>query len=208
MLNEEFEHDITGYKKIDQYNDKLVDSISDMYKNILDDVGENPTREGLLKTPVRAAKAMQFLTQGYDLNPAEILRSAMFKEDYSQMVIVKDIEVYSLCEHHLLPFFGKAHIAYIPNGHIVGLSKLPRVVDAFARRLQVQERLTNEIRDCIQDTLNPLGVAVVIECSHLCMQMRGIQKQNSATTTSAFTGEFLKDPTRKEFISLISTTLH
>ncbi|MES2514114.1 MAG: GTP cyclohydrolase I FolE [Bacteroidota bacterium] len=208
MLNEEFEHDLTGYKKIDQYNDKLVDSISDMYKNILDDVGENPTREGLLKTPVRAAKAMQFLTQGYDLNPAEILRSAMFKEDYSQMVIVKDIEVYSLCEHHLLPFFGKAHIAYIPNGHIVGLSKLPRVVDAFARRLQVQERLTNEIRDCIQETLNPLGVAVVMECSHLCMQMRGIQKQNSATTTSAFTGEFLKDPTRKEFISLISSKLH
>ncbi len=208
MLNEEFEHDITGYKKIDQYNDKLVDSISDMYKNILDDVGENPGREGLLKTPVRAAKAMQFLTQGYDLNPAEILRSAMFKEDYSQMVIVKDIEVYSLCEHHLLPFFGKAHIAYIPNGQIVGLSKLPRVVDAFARRLQVQERLTNEIRDCLQETLNPLGVAVVIECSHLCMQMRGIQKQNSATTTSAFTGEFLKDPTRKEFISLIGTKLH
>ena len=208
MLNEEFEHDITGYKKIDQYNDKLVDSISDMYKNILDDVGENPTREGLLKTPVRAAKAMQFLTQGYDLNPAEILRSAMFKEDYSQMVIVKDIEVYSLCEHHLLPFFGKAHIAYIPNGQIVGLSKLPRVVDAFARRLQVQERLTNEIRDCIQDTLNPHGVAVVIECSHLCMQMRGIQKQNSATTTSAFTGEFLTDTTRKEFISLISSKLH
>ena len=208
MLNEEFEHDITGYKKIDQYNDKLIDSISDMYKSIIDDVGENPAREGLLKTPVRAAKAMQFLTQGYDLNPAEILRSAMFKEDYSQMVIVKDIEVYSLCEHHLLPFFGKAHIAYIPNGYIVGLSKLPRVVDAFARRLQVQERLTNEIRDCIQDTLKPLGVAVVIECSHLCMQMRGIQKQNSATTTSAFTGEFLKDTTRKEFISLISTKLH
>lgn len=208
MLNEEFEHDITGYKKIDQYNDKLVDSISDMYKNILDDVGENPTREGLLKTPVRAAKAMQFLTQGYDLNPAEILRSAMFKEDYSQMVIVKDIEVYSLCEHHLLPFFGKAHIAYIPNGHIVGLSKLPRIVDAFARRLQVQERLTNEIRDCLQDTLKPLGVAVVIECAHLCMQMRGIQKQNSTTTTSAFTGEFLKVPTREEFISLISSKLH
>lgn len=208
MLNEEFEHELEGYKKIDQYNDKLVDSISNMYKNILDDVGENSTREGLIKTPVRAAKAMQFLTQGYDLNPSEILRSAMFKEDYSQMVIVKDIEVYSLCEHHLLPFFGKAHIAYIPNGHIVGLSKLPRVVDAFARRLQVQERLTNEIRDCIQNTLNPLGVAVVMECSHLCMQMRGVQKQNSATTTSAFTGEFLKDATRKEFISLISTKLH
>lgn len=208
MLNEEFEHELNGYKKIDQYNDKLVESISDMYKNILDDVGENPHREGLVKTPVRAAKAMQFLTQGYDLNPAEVLRSAMFKEDYSQMVIVKDIEVYSLCEHHLLPFFGKAHIAYIPDGHIVGLSKLPRVVDAFARRLQVQERLTNEIRDCIQETLQPLGVAVVMECSHLCMQMRGVQKQNSVTTTSAFTGEFLKDPTRKEFISLISTKLH
>lgn len=208
MLNEEFEPDLSGYKKIDRYNDNLVDSISNMYKNILNDIGENPERDGLVKTPVRAAKAMQFLTQGYDLNPAEILRSAMFKEDYSQMVIVKDIEVYSLCEHHLLPFFGKAHIAYIPNGHIVGLSKLPRVVDAFARRLQVQERLTNEIRDCIQQTLNPLGVAIVIECSHLCMQMRGVQKQNSATTTSAFTGEFLKDTTRKEFISLIGTNLH
>ncbi|MCC6181615.1 MAG: GTP cyclohydrolase I FolE [Bacteroidia bacterium] len=208
MLNEEFEQDLTGYKKIDHYNDGLIDSISDMYKNILNDMGENPNREGLVKTPVRAAKAMQFLTQGYDLNPAEILRSAMFKEDYSQMVIVKDIEVYSLCEHHLLPFFGKAHIAYIPNGHIVGLSKLPRIVDAFARRLQVQERLTNEIRDCIQETLNPTGVAVVMECSHLCMQMRGVQKQNSVTTTSAFTGEFLKDATRKEFISLIGTKLH
>lgn len=208
MLNEEFELDNTGYKKVDQYNDKLIDSISDMYKNILSDVGEDSTREGLVKTPVRAAKAMQYLTHGYDLNPAEILRSAMFKEDYSQMVIVKDIEVYSLCEHHLLPFFGKVHIAYIPNGHIVGLSKLPRVVDAFARRLQVQERLTNEIRDCIQDTLKPLGVAVVMECSHLCMQMRGVQKQNSVTTTSAFTGEFLKDTTRKEFISLIGSVLH
>lgn len=208
MLNEEFELDQSGYKKIDQYNDKLIDSISDMYKNIISDVGENQSREGLLKTPVRAAKAMQYLTQGYDLNPAEILKSAMFKEDYSQMVIVKDIEVYSLCEHHLLPFFGKVHIAYIPNGHIVGLSKLPRVVDAFARRLQVQERLTNEIRDCIQDTLNPMGVAVVMECSHLCMQMRGVQKQNSVTTTSAFTGEFLKETTRAEFISLISSVLH
>lgn len=208
MLNEEFEFDETGYKKVDQYNDKLIDSISDMYKNILSDVGEDASREGLVKTPVRAAKAMQYLTHGYDINPAEILRSAMFKEDYSQMVIVKDIEVYSLCEHHLLPFFGKVHIAYIPNGHIVGLSKLPRVVDAFARRLQVQERLTNEIRDCIQDTLKPLGVAVVMECSHLCMQMRGVQKQNSVTTTSAFTGEFLKDTTRKEFISLIGSVLH
>ena len=208
MLNDEFEIDESGYKKVDHYNPKLIESISGMYKNILRDVGENQKREGLLKTPLRAAKAMQFLTQGYDLDPSEILKSAMFKEDYSQMVVVKDIEVYSLCEHHLLPFFGKVHIAYIPNGHIVGLSKLPRVVDAFARRLQVQERLTNEIRDCIQDTLNPLGVAVVMECSHLCMQMRGVQKQNSVTTTSAFTGEFLKDPTRKEFISLISSVLH
>ena len=208
MLNEEFVHDITGYKKIDQYNDKLVDSISDMYKNILDDVGENPTREGLLKTPVRAAKAMQFLTQGYDLNPAEILRSAMFKEDYSQMVVVKDIEIFSMCEHHMLPFFGKAHIAYIPNGHIVGLSKIPRVVDAYARRLQVQERLTNEIRDCIQNTLQPAGVAVVVECKHLCMAMRGVQKQNSVTTTSAFTGSFInKEKTRAEFLRLITANL-
>ena len=155
----------------------------------------------------RAAKAMQFLTHGYDVNPKEILRSALFHEEYSQMVIVKDIEVYSLCEHHLLPFFGKAHIAYIPNGVITGLSKLPRVVDAYARRLQVQERLTNEIRDCIQETLKPLGVAVVLECTHLCMQMRGVQKQNSVTTTSAFTGAFLKEPTRKEFISLVSSQL-
>lgn len=208
MLNEEFEHEEHGYIKIDRYNDKLIDSISSMYKNILDDVSEDTSREGLVKTPVRAAKALQYLTHGYDLNPSEILRSAMFKEDYSQMVIVKDIEVYSLCEHHMLPFFGKAHIAYIPNGHIVGLSKLPRVVDAYARRLQVQERLTNEIRDCLQDTLQPLGVAVVIECSHLCMQMRGIQKQNSVTTTSAFTGEFLKEKTRQEFINLISARLH
>lgn len=207
MLNDDFEHEY-GYKKIDQYNMKLVDSISSSYDNIINKVGEDVSREGLLKTPMRAAKAMQFLTQGYDQNPVEILKSAMFKEDYSQMVIVKEIEVYSMCEHHMLPFFGKAHIAYIPNGYIVGLSKLPRIVDAFARRLQVQERLTNEIRDCIQNTLNPLGVAVVMECSHLCMQMRGVQKQNSVTTTSAFTGEFLKDSTRKEFISLIASSLH
>ncbi len=206
-LNDEFEPE-EGYLKIDRYNKKLIESISSNYNSIIKDIGENTTREGLAKTPSRAAKAMQFLTQGYDLNPGDILKSAMFKEDYSQMVIVKDIEVYSLCEHHILPFFGKAHIAYIPNGYIVGLSKIPRVVDAFARRLQVQERLTNEIRDCIQDTLKPLGVAVVMECSHLCMQMRGIQKQNSVTTTSAFTGEFLKDPTRKEFISLIASNLH
>lgn len=207
MGHDEFD-DVEGYKKIDRYNQKSIEDIASKYKNILLDMGENPNREGLLKTPERVAKAMQFLTHGYDLNPEEILRSAMFKEDYSQMVLVKDIEVYSMCEHHMLPFFGKAHIAYIPNGCVVGLSKIPRVVDAFARRLQVQERLTNEIRDCIQNTLNPIGVAVVIECSHLCMQMRGIQKQNSVTTTSAFTGEFLKDTTRKEFISLIGSKLH
>ena len=201
-MEEEFE--IQGYNKIDEYNPKKLIKIASSYREVITDIGEDPLREGLLKTPERVAKAMQFLTHGYDLNPVEILKSAMFKEDYQQMVIVKDIEVYSLCEHHLLPFFGKAHIAYIPNGYIVGLSKLPRVVDAFARRLQVQERLTNEIRDCIQDTLNPIGVAVVIECSHLCMQMRGIQKQNSLTMTSAFTGEFLKDSTRSELISLIS----
>ncbi|MGL5888686.1 MAG: GTP cyclohydrolase I FolE, partial [Bacteroidia bacterium] len=175
-MNEEF-----GYQKIDKYKVETIHSLADKYKVILSDIGEDPEREGLLKTPERVAKAMQYLTHGYDLNPAEILRSAMFREEYKQMVIVKDIEVYSMCEHHLLPFFGKAHVAYIPNGHIVGLSKVPRVVDAFARRLQVQERLTTEIRDCIQDTLMPLGVAVVIECQHLCMQMRGIQKQNSVT---------------------------
>ena len=207
MGHDEFD-DVEGYTKIDRYNQQSVDDIASKYKTILSDIGENPNREGLLKTPERVAKAMQYLTHGYDLNPTEILKSAMFKEDYKQMVIVKDIEVYSMCEHHLLPFFGKAHVAYIPDGQIVGLSKIPRVVDAFSRRLQVQERLTNEIRDCIQNTLNPIGVAVVIECSHLCMQMRGIQKQNSVTTTSAFTGEFLKDTTRKEFISLISSRLH
>jgi GTP cyclohydrolase IA len=207
MLNEEFEIEV-NYKKIDQYNANTTQIISEKYKKILELIGEDPSREGLLKTPERVAKALQFLTQGYQLNPEEILLSAKFKEDYSQMVIVKDIEVYSMCEHHMLPFFGKAHIAYIPNGHIVGLSKIPRIVDAFARRLQVQERLTNEIRDCIQNTLQPLGVAVVMECGHLCMQMRGVQKQNSSTTTSAFTGEFMKDATRKEFISLISSRLH
>ncbi|MES2394515.1 MAG: GTP cyclohydrolase I FolE [Bacteroidota bacterium] len=207
MSHDEFD-DVEGYKKIDRYNLKSIDHIASKYKTILSEMGENPDREGLLKTPERVAKAMQFLTHGYDLNPVEILRSAMFKEDYKQMVIVKDIEVYSMCEHHLLPFFGKAHVAYIPDGYIVGLSKIPRVVDAFARRLQVQERLTTEIRDCLEDTLKPLGVAVVIECSHLCMQMRGIQKQNSVTTTSAFTGEFLKDTTRTEFISLIGSKLH
>lgn len=202
------ENSLDGYEKLEQYNPEKITAISAAYENILKNLGEDSSREGLKRTPERVAKAMQFLTHGYDLNPEEILKSAMFAEDYSQMVIVKDIEVYSLCEHHILPFFGKAHIAYIPNGHIVGLSKIPRIVEAFARRLQVQERLTTEIRDCIQKTLNPVGVAVVIEAQHLCMQMRGIQKQNSVTTTSAFTGEFLKDTTRKEFISLINAKLH
>lgn len=182
--------------------------LTNSYSLILEKIGEDPTREGLLKTPERAAKAMQFLTKGYNEDPETILRSAMFKEEYNEMVVVKNIELYSLCEHHLLPFFGKAHIAYIPNGYIVGLSKIPRIVDAFARRLQVQERLTRDIRDCIQNTLNPIGVAVVIEASHMCMQMRGVEKQNSVTTTSAFTGEFLKEPTRKEFLSLIASRLH
>jgi GTP cyclohydrolase I len=177
-------------------------------KTILQGIGENAEREGLLKTPERVAKAYEFLTQGYHQDAAKVLRSAMFAESYQEMVLVKDIEIYSLCEHHLLPFFGKAHIAYIPDGTIVGLSKIPRVVDVFARRLQVQERLTIEIRDCIQETLKPLGVAVVIECQHLCMQMRGVSKQNSLTTTSAFSGEFLhNDKTRKEFIHLIGNKL-
>lgn len=198
-----------GYQRIDSFEPESTSRISAHYGDILKTLGENPKREGLLQTPMRVAKSLQFLTHGYDLDPAAILRKALFKEDYSQMVVVKDIEVYSLCEHHMLPFFGKAHVAYIPNGQITGLSKIPRVVDAFARRLQVQERLTNEIRDCIQDTLKPMGVAVVIEASHLCMQMRGVQKQNSVTTTSAFTGVFLEDHrTREEFIKLISAKLH
>ena len=198
-----------GYRKLDLYNEENTQSISGHYPDILEKLGEDPNREGLLKTPERVAKALQYLTHGYQLNPEEILRSAMFTEDYSQMVVVKDIEVYSMCEHHMLPFFGKAHVAYIPNGKIVGLSKIPRIVDAFSRRLQVQERLTNEIRDCIQQTLNPSGVAVVIECKHLCMSMRGIQKQNSVTTTSAFTGEFIdNDKTRAEFLRLITASLN
>ena len=195
-----------GYKKIEHYDDECTKSLSSNYKEVIENLGEDPTREGLLKTPERVAKAMQFLTQGYDQNPQEILKSAMFAEKYDEMVIVKDIEVYSLCEHHMLPFIGKCHIAYIPNGHIVGLSKFPRMVDAFSRRLQVQERLTDQIRDCLQETLNPQGVAVCIEAQHLCMQMRGVEKQHSLTTTSAFTGSFLNDPkTRKEFIRLIDT---
>jgi GTP cyclohydrolase I len=198
---------LDGYERIERFEPEALNQISEAYHSILGLVGEDPKREGLLKTPERVAKAMQFLTHGYDLDPSEILRSAMFHEDYSQMVLVKDIELYSLCEHHMLPFFGKAHIAYIPNGRIVGLSKLPRVVDAFARRLQVQERLTNQIRDCIHETLQPHGVAVVIEATHMCMAMRGVQKQNSRTTTSAFTGAFLEEKTRMEFINLISTKL-
>ena len=193
-----------GYAKVDQYNSGLTQRIAEKYRAILQDLGENPEREGLQKTPERVAKALQFLTHGKDLDPAEILRSAMFREEYQQMVIVKDIELYSLCEHHVLPFFGKCHVAYIPNGRIVGLSKLPRVVDAFARRLQVQERLTVEIRNCIEETLKPQGVAVVIEAQHMCMVMRGIQKQHSIATTSAFTGEFNAEKTRAEFMRLIS----
>lgn len=193
----------SGYRRIESFNQEVTNKMSDAYLEVLKGIGEDPAREGLLKTPERVAKAMQFLTHGYNLNPEEILLSAKFREEYQQMVIVKDIEVYSLCEHHMLPFIGKAHVAYIPDKHIVGLSKIPRVVDAYARRLQVQERLTTQIRDCIDKTLRPLGVAVVIEAYHLCMQMRGVQKQHSITTTSAFTGEFEKDRTRSEFISLI-----
>ena len=193
-----------GYKKIEHYDEECTEALSGHFKEVLSHIGEDSQREGLLKTPERVAKAMQFLTQGYEQDPSKILKSAMFAEEYNEMVIVKDIEFYSLCEHHMLPFFGKCHIAYIPNGHIVGLSKFPRMVDAFARRLQVQERLTDQVRDCLEDTLMPLGVAVCIEAKHLCMQMRGVQKQNSFTTTSAFSGAFMEnDITRNEFISLV-----
>lgn len=198
-----------AYTKSDQYDEDITQELAKHYKAILELIGEDAEREGLEKTPVRVARSIQFLTQGYEMDPAAILNSAKFKEEYQQMVIVKDIELYSMCEHHMLPFYGKAHVAYIPNGYITGLSKLARVVEAFARRLQVQERLTVQIRDCIQHTLNPLGVAVVIEASHMCMQIRGIQKQNSVTTTSAFTGAFLKDSrTREEFMHLIGVKLH
>ena len=198
-----------AYNKIEQYDEQTTAKLAEHYKAILELLGEDPQREGLIKTPERVAKAMQFLTQGYSADPVAILNSARFKEDYQQMVLVKDIEIYSMCEHHILPFYGKAHVAYIPNGCITGLSKIPRVVEAFARRLQVQERLTVQIRDCIQETLNPLGVAVVIEAAHMCMQIRGVQKQNSVTTTSAFTGVFLKDiRTREEFMRLIGVSLH
>lgn len=195
------------YKFFEEYNIQVTDQVKDSFESIIKNLGEDTEREGILKTPERAAKAMQFLTSGYYMDAAEILRGAMFKEDYDDMVIVKDIELYSLCEHHMLPFFGKAHIAYIPNGHIVGLSKLPRIVDVFARRLQVQERLTHDILECINDTLKPRGVAVVIEASHMCMMMRGVQKQNSTTTTSGFRGQFEKIETRSEFLKLISSDL-
>jgi len=198
---------IKSYEKIEKYDTETTAMLAENYKSIIENLGENIYREGLEKTPERAAKAMQYLTHGYGLDPLEILKSALFTEDHKQMIVVKDIEVYSMCEHHMLPFFGKAHIAYIPNGKIVGLSKIPRIVDAFARRMQVQERLTDEIKNCIQEALDPLGVAVVIEAQHMCMCMRGIQKQNSVTTTSSFNGAFEKNKTRKEFISLVSNKL-
>jgi len=197
-----------AYTKVEQYDDKVTSGLIEHYRESIGLLGEDPDREGLLKTPERVAKAMQFLTQGYQVDPRVILNSAKFHEDVSEMIIVKDIELYSLCEHHMLPFFGKAHIAYIPNGWITGLSKIARVVDTYSRRLQVQERLTTQILNAIKETLNPLGVAVVIEASHLCMMMRGVQKQNSVTTTSAFCGEFEKNETRSEFIRLIGSKLH
>jgi len=196
-----------SYRKLEEYNMEVTDEIKSRFKTIIEEIGEDADREGLVKTPERAAKAMQFLTQGYEMDATEILKGAMFAEDYDEMVIVKDIELYSLCEHHMLPFFGKAHVAYIPNGHIVGLSKIPRVIDVFARRLQVQERLTHDVLECINNTLKPKGVAVVIEASHMCMMMRGVQKQNSVTTTSGFRGAFENIETRTEFLKLISANL-
>jgi len=204
-----YDENSEGYERKDIYSSYVTNELQKHYKEILKLLGEDVNREGLLNTPERIAKAMQFFTQGYHLDPSEILRSAMFKQSYKEMVIVKDIEIYSLCEHHLVPFFGKAHVAYIPDGYITGLSKIARVVDAFARRLQVQEQLTTQIKECIHNTLKPLGVAVVIETQHLCMSMRGVQKQNSVTTTSDFTGAFLKHyNTRQEFLRIIGTNLH
>ncbi len=197
-----------AYSKVEQYDDKITSGLIENYRQSIDLLGEDPEREGLLKTPERVAKAMQYLTQGYQIDPKAILNSAKFHEEVSEMIIVKDIELYSLCEHHMLPFFGKAHVAYIPNGWITGLSKIARVVDTYSRRLQVQERLTSQILNAIKETLNPLGVAVVIEASHLCMMMRGVQKQNSVTTTSAFWGEFERNESRSEFIRLIGSKLH
>lgn len=198
-----------GYSRVDIFDDSTTEKLADIYKDVLQLLNEDPSREGLKGTPLRVAKSLQFLTHGYGIKPEDIILSARFREDYQEMVIVKDIELFSLCEHHMMPFMGKAHVAYIPDKHITGLSKIARVVEAFSRRLQVQERLTVQIRDCIDQTLNPLGVAVVIEARHMCMVMRGIQKQNSVTTTSAFTGEFLNNvSTRHEFISLIGKTLY
>lgn len=207
-MNPELDYEDEFYHKSEFFNQERTDKLSYHYNEIIKLLGENPEREGLAKTPQRVAKAMQFMTQGYWQNPEEILRSALFKEDYRQMVIVKDIELYSLCEHHLLPFIGRAHVAYIPNGYVTGLSKIARVVETYARRLQVQERLTHDIKNCIQNTLHPLGVAVVIEAQHMCMILRGVQKQNSVTTTSDFSGAFERLATREEFIRLISTRLH
>lgn len=204
-MEDSYNEEWSGYQRIDRFDEKTTDQIGGHYSEIIRLLGEDTSREGLQKTPLRVAKAMQFLLQGYEQDPEAMLRAAMFREDYRQMVIVKDIEIYSMCEHHMLPFFGKAHVGYIPNGYITGLSKIARVVDAFARRMQVQERLTSQIKDCIQKTLNPLGVAVVIEAQHLCMQMRGVQKQHSVTTTSDFTGAFERVATREEFIRLISS---
>lgn len=197
-----------AYKKSEQYNEETTAGLIKNYRDTLVLLGEDPGREGLEKTPERVARAMQFFTQGYEIDSNSILNSAKFKEEVNEMIIVKDIELYSMCEHHMLPFYGKAHVAYIPNGYIAGLSKIARVVDVFSRRFQVQERLTNQILNCLKETLNPLGVAVVIEAAHLCMMMRGVQKQNSVTTTSAFYGEFAKNETRSEFLKLISSKLH
>ena len=205
--NKSAESKIDGYTKIDQYDLEKIERIAAHYKAILAELGEDPSREGLIQTPVRVAKAMKFLTSGYNESLEDLINGAIFDEGHDEMVLVRDINFFSLCEHHMLPFFGKAHVAYIPNGNIVGLSKIPRVVDVFARRLQVQERLTNQIRDCIQETLDATGVAVVMECKHLCMSMRGIQKQNSVTTTSAFTGAFVNETTRAEFLRLITASL-
>lgn len=200
--------ELLGYEKIEKFAPEKLELLQEHYRAIIELIGENTQREGLLDTPLRVAKSIQFLTQGYDHDPREILLSAKFKEDYREMVIVKDIEIFSLCEHHMIPFIGKAHVGYIPNGYITGLSKIARVVEAYSRRLQVQERLTTQIKEAIQEALNPLGVAVVIEAKHLCMAMRGVQKQSSVTTTSDFTGAFERAETRAEFISLISSNLH
>lgn len=206
MLDENFEY--VGYKRVDQYDVEKTNRLKENFKTVIHELGEDVEREGLIKTPERVAKSWQFLTHGYSLNPHEIIQSAIFNEDHNEMVIVKNIELFSVCEHHMIPFFGKAHIGYLPNGKITGLSKFARVVDAFSRRLQVQERLTSQIMNCIQETLEPHGVAVVIEAKHMCMMMRGVEKQNSVTTTSAFTGVFEENSTRNEFIKLINANLH